>query len=292
MDSATFVMANAFRETREMVSMKPVEDKLWMMIIARVRKAKDASKEITLHASEYQKQYGGSIHAAYRALKDGSRGLVRVLTEVNFDPRGEGNHFYLSNWIQDITYHDGMVTVMVTRAIVAQVKGQTGSFTKFDLQGAADLKGRYALRLYRYLASVKAQKRIELTLEEFKTYMGVKGEYEQIGNLKLRVLDPALKEINAKSDLRVSKEDHKPGRAILGFKFKVKTAKKSPARSTGKRPIKAGTKPFGRERISHADYRRLISYARAEKLQIITIEQQQKCLESFRLQLITPGGGA
>ena len=48
-------------------------------------------------------------------------------------------------------------------------------------------------------------------------------EYKAMSDFKKRVLDLAVKEINEKSDLKVSYEQVKKGVAIAGFKFKVLT---------------------------------------------------------------------
>ena len=56
------------------------------------------------------------------------------------------------------------------------------------------------------------------------TYKGVEdNEYKAMSDFKKRVLDLAVKEINEKSDLKVSYEQIKKGVAIVGFKFKVLT---------------------------------------------------------------------
>ena len=59
-------------------------------------------------------------------------------------------------------------------------------------------------------------------LEKFRDQLGVElGEYKRMGNFKLRVLDLAVQEINEKTDIKVSYEQVKKGRTIIGFKFKV-----------------------------------------------------------------------
>ncbi|WP_350562812.1 hypothetical protein [Psychrobacter sp. CAL346-MNA-CIBAN-0220] len=60
----------------------------------------------------------------------------------------------------------------------------------------------------------------ELKLFRKRLDLGI-NEYKTMGNFKLRVLDSAVKEINEKTDLKISYEQQKKGRTISGFKFKV-----------------------------------------------------------------------
>lgn len=252
MDRNIFVLANAFREDRELLSMRILEDRLWMLIVSKVKamskpgQAFDVTQEVEIHAEEYSAVYKDSRSNVYRDMARGAYGLKRMLTEVRTDPRNIQRGFRSMSWFQHIDYEpeQGKVVLAVTLRVAEQITQQDKNFTKFDLSGAADLKGKYALRLYRYLASVKAQKKIELTLEEFKHYLGITGCYPVLGNLKMRVLDPAVEEINQKSDMYCSYKNIVLGRKVTGlsFTFKVKKSKnpdnKVPDKSSEQAPAK------------------------------------------------------
>ena len=47
-------------------------------------------------------------------------------------------------------------------------------------------------------------------------------EYKQMNNFKSRVLEPAITQINEKTDIKIKVEQHKTGRSITGFSFKFK----------------------------------------------------------------------
>ena len=56
--------------------------------------------------------------------------------------------------------------------------------------------------------------------------MGVlDSEYQRMHDLKKRVLEPALEQINEHTDITASYEQHKKGRVITGFSFKFKQKK-------------------------------------------------------------------
>ncbi len=62
-----------------------------------------------------------------------------------------------------------------------------------------------------------------IELVDFRSKLGVlEGEYSRFNNFKVRVLDPAIKQINEHTDITVKVEQHKTGRTITGFSFKFK----------------------------------------------------------------------
>ena len=62
-----------------------------------------------------------------------------------------------------------------------------------------------------------------IEINEFRKKLGVLDtEYKQMNNFKSRVLEPAITQINEKTDIKIKVEQHKTGRSITGFSFKFK----------------------------------------------------------------------
>ena len=67
-----------------------------------------------------------------------------------------------------------------------------------------------------------------IELDEFRKRIGVLDtEYTRTDNLKMRVVELALKQINEHTDITATYEQHKKGRTITGFSFKFKQKKKT-----------------------------------------------------------------
>ena len=65
-----------------------------------------------------------------------------------------------------------------------------------------------------------------ISLTEFRQQLGVlPEEYPRMFDFKKYVLDSALKQINAHTDIQVTYEQHKTGRRITGLSFTLKTKK-------------------------------------------------------------------
>jgi plasmid replication initiation protein len=64
--------------------------------------------------------------------------------------------------------------------------------------------------------------RFEISLEDFRNELGVPDSYNDLSNLKKRVIQPSLDEITEQTDINVTYENIKSGRAVVGFRFTVK----------------------------------------------------------------------
>ncbi|WP_201627547.1 RepB family plasmid replication initiator protein, partial [Psychrobacter immobilis] len=124
---------------------------------------------------------------------------------------------------------EAIIEIMLTPAVVKEItridaiEAKT-LFTRFALEQVAPMKSVYSVRLYELLNQWRQAKKVSFDLDIFRGQLGVEdNEYKAMSDFKKRVLDLAVKEINEKSDLKVSYEQVKKGVAIAGFKFKVLT---------------------------------------------------------------------
>ena len=83
--------------------------------------------------------------------------------------------------------------------------------------------------MYELLICWKKKKKTPIIeLGEFRKRIGVLDtEYIRTDNLKMRVIELALKQINDHTDITATYEQHKKGRTITGFSFKFKQKRKT-----------------------------------------------------------------
>ena len=74
----------------------------------------------------------------------------------------------------------------------------------------------------------------QITLNELFEQLGLPESYQDLSNLKKRVIKPSLDEITANTDIDLSYENIKKGRSVVGFKFTVKEKPKPKAIETGR----------------------------------------------------------
>ena len=139
-----------------------------------------------------------------------------------------------SRWIQQVKYLDdeGAIELVFTMAVVqgiSRIDGVKEFFTQYLLSQTAHLTSVYSARLYELIIQWKtAGKTPVFELNNFRDQLDIGvNEYQRMHHFKARVLELAIDEINAKTDITVDYEQHKKGRTITGFSFKFKQKKKT-----------------------------------------------------------------
>lgn len=209
-----------------------VEQRLILLAIVEAResgKGIDANNPLSVHAESYIKHFNVHRNTAYQALKDACKDLfARQFSYQEQRPSGTAN--ITSRWVSQIAYIDNSATVelIFSPAIIPLVTRLEEQFTSYELRQVGALNSAYAIRLYEILIAWKSACRTPIfELSEFRKKIGVlESEYSRLNNLKVRVLDPAIKQINEHTDITVTYMQHKTGRLVTGFSFKFKLKQK------------------------------------------------------------------
>ncbi len=125
------------------------------------------------------------------------------------------------NWFSGFSYRkgEGEFTFHLTPQIQPYLLKLSGSFTRYRLQDVYQFKAASTWKLYELLKRWAAVKKWSICLDELRLLLGVAGKYPRWDNLKNRLLDFAIEEINKSSDLTVSFEKEKCGRQVSGLVF-------------------------------------------------------------------------
>lgn len=186
----------------------------------------DSLKPVSIHASEYAKQFGLTTDAAYKALKEAVHSLFE--RQFSFTELQDGKvKVVKSRWVCQIAYVDDLAEVQIifSPAVASMCTRLESHFTSYDLDQIAGLTSKYAVRLYELVMSWKsAGKTPIIKKEEFREKIGLldSKEYKDMCTFKKFVLDLAVDQINEHTDIKLSYEQHKSGRSITGFSFKFK----------------------------------------------------------------------
>jgi plasmid replication initiation protein len=216
-----------------------VEQRLILLAIVEAResgKGINANSPLVVHSETYINQFGVAKHTAYQALKDACKDLFTRQFSYQ-EQRGKGVINMTSRWVSQIGYIDnkGLVEIIFAPAIIPLITQLEEQFTKYDIEQISELSSAYAVRLYELLIcwrSIGKTPIIELT--EFRKRIGVLDtEYKLMAQLKERVLNLAIQQINEHTDIVANYEQHKAGRTITGFSFMF-TQKKQPKDVTPK----------------------------------------------------------
>ena len=210
-----------------------VEQRLILLAILEAResgKGINANDPLIVHAESYINQFGVHRTTAYQALKDACKDLfARQFSYQEKRERGRAN--ITSRWVSQIAYIDETATVEIifAPAVVPLITRLEKQFTQYDIEQISGLSSAYAVRMYELLICWRSTgKTPVIELGEFRKRIGVLDtEYTRTDNLKMRVIELALKQINDHTDITATYEQHKKGRTITGFSFKFKQKRKT-----------------------------------------------------------------
>lgn len=208
-------------------NMSLVEHRLMSLALVEAREISNLSPEtpIEIKAKDYLEQYNLDERNAYKQISEASKQLFNRQFTYHDKYKG-GDCLTTARWVNRATYVNdkGTVVIYLSSEVISLITRLYEHFTKYYLKQISDLKSKYSARLYELLAKWFNQGYTQkYEINEFRRLMGVEdNEYKAMSDFKIRVLEASIKEINLKTDKKVSYEQFKSGRIITHIMFTVK----------------------------------------------------------------------
>lgn len=126
-------------------------------------------------------------------------------------------------WVSSRTYFkkEGRFRIALTNEVMPYLTQLKGQFTRYELRNISGFSSVHSIRIYELITQYKFRGEREVTIDNLKQWLQVEDKYKQFKDFKKRVLNPAIEEINSKSDLLVSVEELKRGRKVSSLAFTV-----------------------------------------------------------------------
>lgn len=127
-----------------------------------------------------------------------------------------------TNWIASYKHHidEGWFEFSFSAHLERELLDIREQFTKYHLENVSKLKSQYSIRLYELLKQYLAIGSREINLSDLKGMLGIgPDEYVRYVHFTQRVLQPAHKEINAKTDIEYQWKPLKHIRKVVSIKF-------------------------------------------------------------------------
>ena len=151
-----------------------------------------------------------------------------------------------NNWVKMqllmlTKYEDGLLTTSIYPELFPYFKeAQERLFTRFNIQNIKPLTSIHAIRMYELAKQFDDTGWREISLEEFRRMMKIEDKYKQVKDLKKRVLEPAKRQINERTDINIDYELIKQGRRYTKIRLKISKNKQRVERKENKRLIENG----------------------------------------------------
>lgn len=149
-------------------------------------------------------------------------------------------------WVSSRTYFkdEGRIDIGFTPEIMPYLSQLEKQFTKYQLKNISAFKGTYGIRLYELLTQYKSVGNRGILIKDLRDWLQVEDKYPRYNSFRERVILPAIKEINEKSDLNVEFDSIFQRRSVVALLFTIKP--KQMAKLHCKRPAFQHKNKYGK----------------------------------------------
>lgn len=187
----------------------------------------DLQTKFEIKVSDYSAIFGVSSHQASREVKAAINSWFKE-KYVTFRLADESTHEEVSQkkirWIISNTNlpKRGSYQVELHPDLLPYLNDLKKNIN-YPLKDIVSLKNNYQYRFYELFTAHKAQGELEITVEWLRERFELDAlpAYKRPGNIKNRIVIPAVENINESTPLNVEFEDITEGRKIVGWRFLI-----------------------------------------------------------------------
>lgn len=212
--SASNVVTKKYDLINAKYSLTALESKIALTVISMVRKEDEAFFMYQIPIKNFDYLTKDKNHSL---LKKTCLNLMRKPLQVQ-----EGSSWIIFNWFSSIRYEgkEGMLYFKVSDDLKPYLLQLKESFKSYDLKYIINMKSEYSIRIYELLKQYEKIGHRFFDIKELREVLEVPKSY-LYSNMKRKVLNIALKEINQFSDIYINFEEIKPSRSVTGLKFNI-----------------------------------------------------------------------
>jgi hypothetical protein len=190
---------------------------------------------INVTAAEYAELAEVASSAAYEALEKAGTALMRDAISM-YEPewlrrkrrskKTEGAKPVVVKmpWVITSKYvpNEARIEMEFHPDVVPFLLGLKKQFTSYQLKQTSSLRSVYSWRLLELLSRFKSTGVAEYTIEEFRVSMDVPDGLSDFSQVKRRVIDPAIKELQEKDGWKIELELIKGGKRVKALRFQFR----------------------------------------------------------------------
>lgn len=200
------------------------EKRLLLLAAAQLDPNKPPRRNLSIPvtAADFAETFGITSRGhAYEALEDAALRLYdRSIKSI--ERTSKGTPVEERRWLTGrAVYDNGTVLLEFNEGVLGYMTQLSQHFTSYQLQQVSQLSSFYAIRIYELAAGAAQSGARYLPLETLRSVLDMGEKYPNVKDLRCKVIDPAVEEISATSDLAIEAEPVREGRKVVGFKFTV-----------------------------------------------------------------------
>ncbi len=196
--------------------------RLLMLAVSRLDsrlayRTKDTETMITV--ADYAELFGGEN--TYRDLNLAADNIFEQ--EIRFDTSTATKRRYRRvRWCSVVEYcpDEAQVVVTFSRAVLPFITKLKKTFTTYKLENVKALRSIYSWRLYELLMQWKSEGMVEIEIEQLHEALEVPESCKRnFGQMRYRVLAPAVKELEKSANMEIMWNPKKRGRRVASVLF-------------------------------------------------------------------------
>ncbi len=196
-----------------------VQQRLILLAISQINSVEvlNNNKIFIITASQYSSVFGIGKDAAFREMKKAIDELYKASVKVIV----EKGSVYDFRWISSkaTVIANQSVEIRFTADIAPFLSNLKGSFTKYKFLNITGMSSVFSIRIYEWMMQWKIKKSVTVSIEQLKERLQIADKYPAFANLKQKVIDVAVTEINEMSDINLSYELIKIGKKVVSVQF-------------------------------------------------------------------------
>jgi len=199
-----------------------IDEKRIIMLASTVARIKDATEQtaIEITAKNFSEACNLEKKSVYQQLKVASHNLMKR----SFSYVDEKGKTVAVQWVIRTRYDEGFISINFPAEVLYMLKvfDKFNPYTKYKKADVLSLKLSYSIDLYHLAKKYEGMGGFTISLDDYKAQLKTPDSYEKINNLKSNAVDKPIQEINEKTDIKITYENVKRGRTVIGLKFTVK----------------------------------------------------------------------
>ena len=199
------------------------EQKIILYLISKIKPDDEEFKLYEFQIKDFCEVCGidGTSGGNYAVLKETVKKLMDKSNWVTIIKNGEEAETIL-RWIEKAYLYkkSGKIEIRLDNDMKPYLLQLKQKFTTYSLYFTLAMKSKYGLRIYELLKSYQNLEKCEFEIEKLKSILAAE-KYASFADFRIYVLDVAVREINAYTDITVSYELEKQGRKYHKIKFKI-----------------------------------------------------------------------
>lgn len=225
---------------------------IFFYLISRLRRNDTLSQEYTIFVRDIEEMTGRRWN--YQQLREATADMGSRVFEV------ENERSYQQLWMfQRVEYikGKGCLLIQLAEPIRPYLFNLRENFTSYELQSALKLSSKYAKRIYQLVSQWKDKEMTRTySVDEFKHMLYLKDPtgkqpelFQNISQLKARVLDIAVRQVNEHTDLHIEYQLLKTGRSYERLRFTIARQKPRQMPIEFDRPVEESRTQMARQHL-------------------------------------------